>query len=184
MLGDVERREVRARMAQHAHEFLVSLRRRARIFDDDVGFADKEILDGRIDAAFLAARHRMAGDVVDVFGQDVLEMLPDVAFRAAGVGEDGAGFKVRQDFLDHRHDLQDRRTQEDDVGVLDDGFEVRGCIVDRTERDGAIHRRLVAAEARDIDFVAKLVLEAEAERAADETHTDDGKFQLAHNVRP
>ena len=66
----------------------------------------------------------MAGDVVDIIWQDLLEVLPDVSLRAARIRQDATFLEVRQDFFHHRHDLQDRRAQEDDVSFGDHGLDI------------------------------------------------------------
>ena len=124
VLGDVERREVRACVLEHAHELRMGLGRRPRVLDNDVRLADKEVLHRGIDTALLAARHRMAGDVVDIIWQDLLQVLPDVTLRAARIRQDATFLEVRQDLFHHRHDLQDRRAQEDDVSFGDHGLDI------------------------------------------------------------
>ena len=90
-------------------------------------------------------------------------MTPDILLGAARIGEDGPFLQIGQDLFHHRHDLQDRRAQKDNIGVFDHRLDIRRRIIDSPERHRAVHRGLGAAKACDVDILAHLVLEAQSQ---------------------
>ena len=158
VLLHIEAQEVRLRMRERRHQFLVRLGRRSRILDDDVGLVPKEVGGRRLDAALLAACHRMPGDVVDARGQNALNLLPKIRLRASRIRYDRAFLEIRHDSFQHRRHLQHGRRQKHDVSALDDLADIGRRHVDRTALHGKIHGLLRAAESRDEDVGTELLL--------------------------
>ena len=85
-------------------------------------------------------------------------MLPDILFRTARIRQNGASFQIRQDLFHHRHNLQDWRTQKDNVRILDYCLNIRIGIVNGAKLHRVIHRSLRTAKTSDVDVFSHLLL--------------------------
>ena len=109
MLGNVDCQKVCFGQAQDVHQFFHDFGRRAGIFGDNVSFALEKIFIRRLDARFLAPRHRVPGDVENIIGQNFFEFLPYKLLCTARVSDNRAAFEERQNFFNHRNNLEDGR---------------------------------------------------------------------------
>ena len=114
-----------------------------------------------------------AGNIVDIRGQNLLQMLPDILLGTAGIGDNRAFFQIGQYLFHHGHNLQHRRTQKDDICLLHHGFYIGGSKVHRPQFHRFVHGSLTAAQAGDVDVIPQLVLQAQPQGTADKPHADN-----------
>lgn len=140
----------------------------------------EEILAGVGDAGFFGAGHGMTADEVAFGGgEDGFERIDDGDLDAADVGDDGAGLEMRGDVACEIGHLADGGAEDDEVGVGDAGGEVGGGAMDGAEGFGFEGGGFAAYEAGDLARQAP-AREREAERATEQTESDEGNVAEVH----
>ena len=132
----------------------------------DAGRALEEIGAGMLEAAQMAARHRVRSDVAHAAGQQARQRLAEHGLHAADVGDDAAGAQHRRDPL---HDLghREHRRREHDQVRLARGFGVAPAGVDRAAPQRSRQRIRAARGAHDPPGHAPR-LRRERDRAAEQ----------------
>ena len=146
-----------------------------------------QIDDGRIGAIRLASRDRVAGhELRQLAAKCRARRRHHVAFRAARIGDDGAGLQVRRDGRQDGPRLRHGRGQQHQVGARHGTGHVAADGVDDAQFERARHRRGRAAHADHRADRAR-VLQGARERAADQAHAEDDDFfqcRRRHGLRP
>ena len=146
-----------------------------------------QIDDGRVRPVRLASRDRVAGhELRHLATERRARGRHHVAFRAARIGDDGAGLQMRRDGRQNSARLRHGRGDQHQVGAKQGIGHVAADRVDDAQFQRARQRGRRAAHA-DHGLNRARVFQGARERAADQAHAEDDDFvqcRRRHIVRP
>jgi hypothetical protein len=126
-----------------------------------------------IDAALFRAGDRMAGhEISRDLSRRCLHRIDYALFGAAGIGDDGGRFQLRNDAPENSLHGADRHGHHHDIGIRRSLGRIAFIFIDDAELDGAAQLPFVAPAADDGAHLAGLA-QCARQRAADQADADD-----------
>ena len=123
------------------------------LFHNYIAFVLKQILFGRSHTAHFPTSHRMAWHIINIVWQDFLKLIPDILLGTAGICNHCSRLNKGQQLLHHRHHLQYRGTQENNICFLYHLLWIARGKIHRPQFHSLVHRGLSPTHTSNVYFI-------------------------------